>query len=341
MINSPGSENRNTYPKLSVIMTVRNAVTTIANALDSIIAQHYPNIELIICDGLSDDGTQTIINNYSHIITLFKSEPDAGPSHGFNKAISLATGDYIGVLNADDRYEPGALWAVADEIIKQPAAEIVTFGMLYREYNKGHEVITGYYADERQLSLTLDSVLIENQTFLLSRFVKRSLYTEIGLLNLDKSLWYYSGDREWMTRLAIRGCTNVIIPKALYGFTYHKKSVSNNPGRYDRIIEEHILIAAMLLGKGNLSETQKTIVKVWRERQLVFGFWHALFSGKFGKAKSFAQQGLSLGNWKFILLLFYLLVKKALKRIGLKISGAIDRGVLSKSAGKNSKPQPA
>src|ERR1700758_3024971 len=121
----------NALPKLSIVIAVRNAVSTIANAIDSIIAQHYPNIELIICDGVSDDGTLKILDAYSHIITKLVSERDNGTGDAYNKGMALAKGDYVGFLNADDEYEPGTLWAVADSIIKQPDVEIVTFGMLY------------------------------------------------------------------------------------------------------------------------------------------------------------------------------------------------------------------
>lgn len=317
----------NHLPKLTVIIIVRNSVGTIARALDSIIAQHYPNLELIVWDGLSTDGTIEVVKKYSDLVTTFRSEPDNGPPDAYNKACALATGDYVGFLNADDEYEPGALWAVADAVAKQSDAEVISFGMLYRRPDsQKRRIVTGYYADERQLSLTLEYVLTENQTFFLTRFYKRHIFEEVGPFIYDRKLWYYSNDREWMTRLALRGCRHAIIPKALYGFSFDHATLSNNPENYTRIIEEHMLIAENLLSRTDVNEAQRRIVRRWRNRQLVFGFWQALCKIRIDKAEGFLKQGLSYGKANFLLLTFYLPIIKVMKRIGLKLSGGIDRG---------------
>src|SRR5580704_9348356 len=114
-------------PTLSVIVVVRNAALSIARALDSVIAQHYPKLDLIVWDGLSDDGTMEVLVRYSSFITTLRSERDTGPSDGSNRALSLVAGDYVGFLNADDEYEPGALWAVADAIVRSPDTDVVSF----------------------------------------------------------------------------------------------------------------------------------------------------------------------------------------------------------------------
>ncbi len=316
-------------PRLSVVIVVRNGADTIARALDSLATQYYPNLELVIWDGLSEDGTLDILKQYSHLITLLKSEKDSGPPDAYNKAVALCSGDFIGFLNADDEYEPGALWAVADKIFKYPESEVVSFGMLYYRAHAGnYSSIKGYYADERQLALTLDHILLENQTFMLSRFYRRALLAEAGPFNTDRSLWYYSNDREFMARLAVRGCKNTIIPKALYGFAIHEESLSNNPVNYSSIVEEHTRIAAMLLARKELNTHQRTAIINWRKRQLVFGFWQALASRKFYTAQLFIKRGLTLASWQFIPLSFYLLARKMLKRIGLALSGGIDRGTI-------------
>lgn len=315
------------HPKLTVIISVRNAVSTIARALDSLIAQHYPNLEVIVCDGLSDDGTIQVLQQYAHIITRMKSEKDKGGADGYNKAIKLATGDFIGFLSADDVYEPGALWAVADAITRQSDTEVITFGMIYRKNN----IVSGIYTHERQLAINLNAILIDNQTFQLSRFYKPQLLREIGDFNCDQSLWYISCDREWMTRLALRGCKNAIIPKALYGFTVHSGSISNNPANHSRIIDEHIMIADMLPRIYRLNARQLRIIENWRLHQLAFGFWKGLAAKKFIKAVSFAKQGLSSGKFYFPMLCAYLLIQRTLKRFFLKISNRIDTGYIPQS----------
>jgi len=311
-------------PRLSVLVVVRNAATTVARTMDSLLAQHYPNLEVIVWDGLSTDGTLDVLARYSSLITTLRSEKDKGSSDGYNRAMALATGDYVGILNADDEYEPGALWAVADCLIQKPNAEVVTFGMLFHTNHK----VTGYYADEVQLSLTLERVLSDIPSFVPSRFFRRTLLAEIGPIETDMRLWYYANDREYMTRWAVRGCKNNIIPKALYRFELHEKGISNNPDNYMRIIEEHSMIAAHLLKDTRLSASQCSTIERWRERQLMFGFWIGLFTGKISHAKNFMREGFRLKGWRIVPLAFCVLAEKLLKRLGLKLSSGIDRGII-------------
>lgn len=88
--------------KLSIITVSYNAGGTIAACIQSVIAQVYPNVEYIVIDGESVDGTQNVIERYKTHIDYFVSETDKGIYDAINKGIAVATGDIIGVLHADD-----------------------------------------------------------------------------------------------------------------------------------------------------------------------------------------------------------------------------------------------
>ncbi|TCC92237.1 glycosyltransferase [Pedobacter frigiditerrae] len=88
--------------KVSLITVVYNAEKYIKDCVESIISQTYPNIEYIVIDGASTDGTLPIIDSYRNRITHFVSEKDKGIYDAINKGISISTGEIIGVLNADD-----------------------------------------------------------------------------------------------------------------------------------------------------------------------------------------------------------------------------------------------
>ncbi|MGD9592834.1 MAG: glycosyltransferase family 2 protein [Candidatus Berkiella sp.] len=92
------------HSKISIITVCYNSAKTIEQTIQSVLMQQYPNLEYIIIDGASTDGTQTIVNKYADKISVFKSERDKGIYDAMNKGISLATGDIIGLLNADDLY---------------------------------------------------------------------------------------------------------------------------------------------------------------------------------------------------------------------------------------------
>jgi glycosyltransferase involved in cell wall biosynthesis len=88
--------------KISVITVCKNAVKTIEETILSVLNQSYQNIEYIVIDGVSTDGTLEIIKKYENKITKLISEPDSGVYNAMNKGISMATGDILYFINAND-----------------------------------------------------------------------------------------------------------------------------------------------------------------------------------------------------------------------------------------------
>ena len=80
----------------------RNVQDTIGRCIESVAAQNYSNLEYIVIDGASTDNTLQIISQYPTVVSRLVSEPDNGIYDAMNKGIHLATGDVIGILNADD-----------------------------------------------------------------------------------------------------------------------------------------------------------------------------------------------------------------------------------------------
>lgn len=91
-------------PLVSIITVVRNGRAHIEQTISSVRNQSYPNIEYIVIDGVSTDGTLDILKKHEDQIDLWVSEPDGGIFFAMNKGIALAKGDIIGILNADDHY---------------------------------------------------------------------------------------------------------------------------------------------------------------------------------------------------------------------------------------------
>lgn len=94
--------------KISIITPAFNSVQTISRTMDAVSGQTVPPFEYIIVDGGSSDGTVELARNHD-ATTMVISEPDEGIADAFNKGIMLAQGDVIGIINADDWYEPDAL----------------------------------------------------------------------------------------------------------------------------------------------------------------------------------------------------------------------------------------
>lgn len=102
-----------TFPTISVITVCRNARECLPRAIESVLASNYPNLEYVLVDGGSTDGTLDVIERYSASIDRFISERDDGISDAMNKGISVSTGEFHYLLHADDRLMPGALELLA------------------------------------------------------------------------------------------------------------------------------------------------------------------------------------------------------------------------------------
>ena len=115
--------------KVSIITAVYNAASTVASTIESVIGQTYPNIEYIVVDGMSTDGTDKICNRYSDRIHLMIREKDHGIYDALNKGLSSATGDVIGLLHADDFF-------ASSKVVERIASEF-----------QGDSEIDGVYGD--------------------------------------------------------------------------------------------------------------------------------------------------------------------------------------------------
>lgn len=120
---------------ISLITVVHNAERTIARCIESVIAQNYNNLQYIIVDGDSTDGTLEIINKYKSHISLIISEPDKGVYDAMNKGIQHATGDVIGTLNADDFFADSSVLTTIGSAFLAQKADIVFGNLNYVDEN--------------------------------------------------------------------------------------------------------------------------------------------------------------------------------------------------------------
>jgi glycosyltransferase involved in cell wall biosynthesis len=111
-------------PLVSIITVVYNGAKTLEQTIQSVINQTYRNIEYIIIDGGSIDGTIDLIKKYEKNISFWLSEPDKGLYDAMNKGIKMAKGELIGMVNSDDWYEPDAVCLMANAYKQNPDKHI-------------------------------------------------------------------------------------------------------------------------------------------------------------------------------------------------------------------------
>lgn len=162
-------------PKISIITVCYNSKNTIVRTMESVRSQNYGNVEYIVIDGDSTDGTKTIIEDYRNkfcIPNQYISEPDLGIYNAMNKGISLATGDLICMLNSDDWLEDHALEIVAQSYI--PEQKYCVYYGLERRIRDGKEESVGFHGHE-----FLPEASLPHQAC----YITRSCYEDLALYN--------------------------------------------------------------------------------------------------------------------------------------------------------------
>ncbi len=169
-------------PKISVVTPSYNQAEFLERTILSVLNQNYPNLEYIIIDGGSTDGSVEIIKKYEKYLAYWVSEKDRGQSHALNKGFERATGNLVGWQNSDDIYLPGAFFKVA-EIYKRKPDYDVYFGNVYLIDENDSIIRDIRYVPFSYFSLIYEGWNITNQT---TFFKKDSLKS----YKLDESYQY-------------------------------------------------------------------------------------------------------------------------------------------------------
>ena len=120
------SRNQTRSLKISVITVVRNGMPFVAQTIDSVVNQNYRELEYIVIDGGSTDGTVEVIKSHESKVTKWISEKDDGIADAFNKGLSLATGDYLLYLNSDDALaNADVIGEIAEQIVENDYPSLI------------------------------------------------------------------------------------------------------------------------------------------------------------------------------------------------------------------------
>ncbi|MCJ7512113.1 MAG: glycosyltransferase, partial [Anaerolineales bacterium] len=176
-------------PRISVVMPSFNQAEYLEAALESVLRQGYPDLELIVIDGGSTDGSPDILRRYGDRLSHWSSTPDRGQTDAINRGFGMATGEIVAWLNSDDAYLAGALDGAARALLDHPHV-----GMVYADGvmvdQQGALLDRHRYRPLETLDLLCFDVLLQPTVFM-----RRAALGEVGPLDesynliMDHDLW--------------------------------------------------------------------------------------------------------------------------------------------------------
>jgi glycosyltransferase involved in cell wall biosynthesis len=178
---------------VSIITVVWNNNTTIKDAINSVLSQTYKNIEYIIIDGGSTDGSVEVIEKYRDKISVFLSESDKGIYDALNKGIDLSTGEVITILHSDDLFYDNFVVSDMMDRISETNTEICFSDMVIVDSSL-KKVLRYYMSSYFSPWMFRIGWMPPHPTC----FIKKSLFDEFGLYSLDYKI---AGDFDFLVRI--------------------------------------------------------------------------------------------------------------------------------------------
>ena len=215
------------WPRISIVTVTLNQAAFLEETLRSVLMQGYPNLEYIVLDGQSTDGTPDILKRYAQNFAFCRSEKDDGQTDALNKGFARATGDILAWLNSDDRYLPETLIRVALAFDTYDTDIVVGGCELMRDRDASahqtHHCCFDIGTVDRlpfQRLLDVDGAWLKGDFFWQPEvFWRRSVWERVGAC-LAKDL-YYCMDYDLWVRMARANATIVHIPDNLAVFRFH------------------------------------------------------------------------------------------------------------------------
>ncbi|MET0117871.1 MAG: glycosyltransferase family 2 protein [Sedimenticola sp.] len=189
----PTTDNERASPLVTIITAVFNNASSVEDSLRSVLSQSYPNIEYIVVDGGSTDGTVDVVRGYQDEIDRFVSEPDEGIYDALNKGIRMSEGDVIGILHSDDLFcDENVVQDVMDRITSSEAD--ICFSDLVIVDKSSNKIVRYYMAHYFRRWLFRCGWMPPHPTC----FIKRELYERFGLYTTRFSV---AGDFDFLVRV--------------------------------------------------------------------------------------------------------------------------------------------
>ena len=207
-----------TLPKISIVTPSYNQASFLEETIRSITSQGYPNLEYIVMDGGSTDGSSDIIRKHQEDIAFWRSECDAGQSDALCRGFQRANGEILAYINSDDTLEPGTLKIVGEYMASHPEVDLV-YGDMNLIDAAGRYLYTAHPLLDLRI-LVYENPFIPQQAM----FWRRALYVRVGGVNPTLR---FAMDYDLALKFLLGGARVAKIRKVLANFRVHTAAKSS------------------------------------------------------------------------------------------------------------------
>lgn len=238
--------------KITVITVCYNSARTIEKTIQSVVSQKYHDLEYIIIDGGSTDGTQDIVEKYKDNIAIYISEPDKGIYDAMNKGIENASGDIVAFLNSDDWYIAEVdVFNKVEGYFRDSNADIISGGICVCR--------DGVCTKVPRVKLTKENIFFDIVCPHPAMFVKRKLYARLGKFDISYKI---AADTKWIINAYMDGINILCVEDY---FTYFSEGGISTTKRYATLEEQYNVVRCCAL-ENHLTQLEEKIEKYYTTR---------------------------------------------------------------------------
>lgn len=297
---------------ISIITPSYNRAGMIETAIQSVLGQDYPQVEHIIIDGGSTDGTLDVLKKYSHLRVV--SEPDQGMYDALNKGLSLASGEIIGFLNTDDYYATGIFAQIALQFSEKNADAVAGLACLVQHSADIFHDLIMYQPGQGEYLIR--HTVLEAPIFN-AYFFSKCVFNEIGAFDTRYKI---AADRDFMLRFALGIYNTIIVDFPVYYYLRHSGSMTFDftDSKFRKIVDEHLLLSKSYIEAHSKFPRQlvKSLVEL-RTRETIRVCAHCFRQKEFSEVWFYLVEGFRYNPLWLIRFLKHAMIHPLRQKMGL------------------------